>query len=125
VIVIGSGRGLALPLKKRRKEMKAETLKQSKKGIKTIKSMSYMKIVLSNNSKTICSIIFLLPILELNLRLINTPFSAGGFAPLTGGKKIASLKILQVIDYQLLNIIYSTKHIKILHEKTKKEVKKC
>jgi hypothetical protein len=27
-----------------RKKMKAETLKQSKKGIKTIKAMSYMKI---------------------------------------------------------------------------------
>jgi hypothetical protein len=51
--------------------MKTETLKQSKKGIKTIKAMSYMKI-----------------------------------------------------DYQLINIIYSIKHIKILHEKTKKEVKK-
>jgi hypothetical protein len=50
--------------------MKAETLKQSKKGIKTIKAMSYMKI-----------------------------------------------------DYQLLNIIYSIKHIKILHKKTKRRLK--
>jgi len=105
--------------------MKAETLKQSKKGIKTIKSMSYMKIALSNNSKTICSIIFLLPILELSLRLINTPFFGRGLRPPLGGQNIASLEILQVIDYQLLNIIYSIKHIKILHEETKKEVKKC
>jgi hypothetical protein len=82
VIVIGSGRGLPLPLKKRRKKMKAETLKQSKKGMKTIKAMSYMKNALFTNSKTICFIIFPLPILKLSLRFINTPFFiSGGESP--------------------------------------------
>ncbi|MFZ8845750.1 MAG: hypothetical protein ACO2O6_00935 [Candidatus Hydrothermia bacterium] len=107
------------------KSVEPKTLKQFKKEIKIINAMSYMKNALFTNSKTICSIIFLLPILELSLRLINTPFFGRGLRPPLGGQNIASLKILQVIDYQLLNIIYSIKHIKILHEKTKKEVKKC
>ena len=83
------------------KSVEPKTLKQFKKEIKIINAMSYMKNALSTNSKTICFIIFLLPILKLSLRFINTPFFA------SGGESPPSIK-----------------HVKILHEKTKKEVKK-
>jgi hypothetical protein len=104
ILEVESGRGKPLPFKEGGKKMKSvepKTLKQSKKEIKIINAMSYMKNALPTNSKTICFIIFLLPILKLSLRFINTQFFA------SGGESPPSIK-----------------HVKILHEKTKKEVKK-
>jgi hypothetical protein len=53
---------------------------------------------LSNNSGIIYFIIFFPPTLKIRLRLINTHFSAGGFAPLNE----PPIKI----DNQSLNTIY-------------------
>jgi hypothetical protein len=81
ILEVESGRGKPLPFKEGGKKMKSvepKTLKRSKKEIKIINAMSYMKNALSTNSKTICFIIFLLLILKLSLSFINTQFFASG-----------------------------------------------